>query len=214
MHQQSVQRRTKPRLYLTERDDGKRLSLEEFESAECKEGYRYEIIKGRLYVSPLPDLPHDNVFDWLRDLLKEYAKQHTDVINQVRGPARVFVPDVEEGVTAPEPDIVAYRDFPRGLTNEEENQLNWRDVSPVVVVEIISADTADKDLERNVDLYLQVPSVREYWIVDTRESHRRPSLLIYRRRGQRWQKPILIAPGGVYTTKLLPDFRLVLNRRA
>jgi Uma2 family endonuclease len=211
MHVQVAQRRTKPRLHLTERDHGRRLSLEEFESAEYKEGYRYEIIHGRLYVSPLANLPHERLLRWLRRLLENYVEQHPSVINEVFGPGRVFVPDLEEGVTAPEPDLVAFRDFPIDLP---ERDVDWRDVSPVIAVEIISDDTAEKDLDRNVELYLRVPTIREYWVVDPRQSRSRPSLLVYRRRGQRWQKPIHIAPGSVYTTKLLPDFRLVLSRRA
>jgi Uma2 family endonuclease len=80
--------------------------------------------------------------------------------------------------------------------------------------EILSDSTAEKDLDRNIQLYLRVPSIREYWIVDTRQDYDRPTLLVYRRRGERWQKPIHVAPGSVYTTKLLPDFRLPLDRRA
>jgi Uma2 family endonuclease len=85
----------------------------------------------------------------------------------------------------------------------------------VLVVEIISENTASKDLERNVTLYLQVKSLREYWIIDPRhESHDRPSMRVYRRRGQRWQKPIEVPAGGTYSTRLLPGFTLVLDRHA
>lgn len=77
-------------------------------------------------------------------------------------------------------------------------------------MEILSADNADKDLVRNVDLYLQVPSIREYWIVDPRAGASRPRLIVHRRRGRRWQQPIEIAGGGVYTSRLLPEFQLKL----
>jgi Uma2 family endonuclease len=196
---------------LTPKDKGRRLSLEEFESADAQEGYRYEIIYGRLEVSPVPDLPHERLLGWLRDALKAYTQQHPEVINEVFGPARVFVPEVEEGVTAPEPDMACYHDFPTDLPEED---VNWDDVSPLVVVEVISPETADKDLTRNVPLYLQVPTIREYWIVDPRQSYKRPSMLVYRRRGQRWQNSIRVAAGGTYTTRLLPGFTLVLNRQA
>jgi Uma2 family endonuclease len=211
---QVCQQVTRPRLFLTERDHGRRLSLDEFESAEYKGGFRYEIIYGRLYVSPFPNPLHEELAGRLEDLLKMYAKRHPGVINKVFGPGCVFVPDIEEGVTAPQPDVVAYRDFPEGLSEEEEEDLTWRDFFPVVVVEVISPDAADKDLDRNVELYLRVPSIREYWIVDPRESYRLPSLLVYRRRGQQWQKPIHVVSGDIYTTKLLPGFKLRLNRRA
>jgi Uma2 family endonuclease len=110
--------------------------------------------------------------------------------------------------TAPEPDIAAYRDFPLYLPLR---QRNWRNFSPILVAEIISADTADKDLVRNLELYLQVPSIREYWIIDPRIDPDQPTLTVHRRRGSRWQQPIEVAGGGTYTTRLLPDFVLTLD---
>jgi Uma2 family endonuclease len=211
VEQEMRQPATRPRLYLTPDDHGRPLTIEDLTSADAREGYRYELIRGRLEVSPLPDLPHDRLLRWLRRLLENYAKQHPEVVNEAFGPARIFLPDLEEGVTAPEPDVVAYRDFPLDLPEEE---VNWQDLQPVVAVEILSPDTADKDLVRNVELYLRAPTIREYWIVDPRESYRRPSLLVYRRRGQRWQRPIRVEGGGTYTTPLLPDFTLTLDQRA
>jgi Uma2 family endonuclease len=210
MNQQSTQRPPKKRLYLTAADHGRRLSLEEFESADAREGFRYELIHGRLDVSPAPNFPHEDLLDWLRDELKAYAREHAEAINKVVGPARVFVPDIEEGVTAPEPDLACYHDFPLHLP---KGTVNWRDISPLLVVEVVSPDNADKDLTRNVPLYLRVPTIREYWIVDPRESYECPTLTVYRRRGTRWQKVIQIEAGGTYTTRLLPDFSLVLDRR-
>lgn len=196
-------------LYLTPNDQGRALSLAEFESADAREGYRYELIDGKLEVSPLPNLPHDFLKEWLRDALRDYTRQRPDVINHVQAPARVFVPE-RPGVTAPEPDIAAYRDFPLDIPVEE---MRWQDVSPLLVVEILSEDTAAKDLRRNYELYLQVPSIREYWIVDPRASASRPTLTVHRRRGARWQRPIEVGPGEEYSTRLLPGLALVMTAR-
>jgi Uma2 family endonuclease len=196
-------------LYLTPKDQGRALSLEEFEHASGLEGYHYELIDGKLEVSPLPNLPHEELRDWLRDLLKDYARRHPETINYVKAPARVFVPG-RRATTAPEPDVAACHDFPLHLPRR---QRHWRDFRPILVVEIISADTADKDLVRNRDLYLQVPSIREYWIIDPRTDADRPTLTVFRRRGQRWQNPIDIAAGDTYTTRLLPDFQLIMDVR-
>jgi Uma2 family endonuclease len=83
----------------------------------------------------------------------------------------------------------------------------------VLVVEVLSADDPDKDLVRNVELYLQVPTIREYWVVDHRASVSQPQLLVYRRRGRRWQRVLTVPPGGRYTTRLLPDFELLVDPR-
>jgi Uma2 family endonuclease len=103
--------------------------------------------------------------------------------------------------------VAAYRKFP---TNRPRSRIRWQDLSPVLVVEVLSEDTADKDLVRNRRLYLQIPSIREYWIVDPRQDADRPSLTVYRRRGTRWQRPQHFAPGTAYTTPLLPGFVLRL----
>jgi Uma2 family endonuclease len=193
-------------LYLTPKDAGRHLSLEEFEHADSQEGYRYELINGRLSVSPAPDLPHERFKNWFARLLWAYAGQHPEVINEVTNPARVFVPG-RRRVTAPEPDIAAFHDFP---TQSLPSQVRWQDVSPVLVVEVLSEDNAGKDLDRNLRLYLRVPSIKEYWVVDPREDADYPSLIVYRRRGTRWQRPITVAPGETYTTRLLPGFTLAL----
>ena len=121
------------RLYLTPADRGRSLSLEEFESADAGEGYRYELVRGRLEVSPIPDLPHERLVKWLGRLLEDYARRHPEVINEVFSPARVIIPDQEEGVSAPEPDLACYHSFPTDLPLRE---VNWCDVSPLLVVEL------------------------------------------------------------------------------
>jgi Uma2 family endonuclease len=197
----------KTQLYLTPQDQGRPLTLEEFQSAQGQEGYHYELIHGKLEVSPLPNIPHEDLRDWLREKFAAYVRRHPEVINYIKAPARVFVPG-ESVVTAPEPDLGAYCDFPLDLPLERRD---WRDYSPLLVVEILSRDTADKDLVRNLPLYLQVPSIREYWILDPRASADRPSLIVRRRRGRRWQRAVHVPAGGTYTTGLLPDFALLLD---
>jgi Uma2 family endonuclease len=194
-------------LKLSPRDHGRRVPLEEFEAAQWEEGYRYELIDGKLHVSPLPNLPHDVIVVWITEQLLAYRLAHPDVLNYVSGHARVFVPG-RPGVTNPEPDLAAYRDYPLGLPL---GQRRWQNMSPILVTEVVSEEDPDKDLERNVELYGQVPSIREYWILDPRTNADAPSLRVYRRRGRSWQRPIDVDPGESYTTRLLPDFTLRLD---
>ena len=83
----------KSQLHLTRADHGRRISLEEFLSAGHQEGYRYELIEGRVEVSPVPNLPHEMLVFWLRNVLMRYARHQPDVINIVLGPARIFLPE-------------------------------------------------------------------------------------------------------------------------
>jgi Uma2 family endonuclease len=183
------------------------MSYDEFMAGDYREGYKYEVIDGKLYVSPHPELAEARVEDWLHDRLGDYARERPDIINYISGKARVLVPG-RRGATAPQPDLAAYRDFPRRPIRGPR----WVDVSPVLVVEVVhGADTA-KDLVRNVKLYRQVPSVQEYWMTDARDNPDRPSLRVHRRYGKRCRISDL-AFGETYTTPLLPGFKLLIDPR-
>jgi Uma2 family endonuclease len=156
------------------RDHGREMSLDDFMAADYQGGNQYELIDGRLYVSPQADLPQNVVELWIFGRLYLYSLRHPTIINYVSPKARVFVPGRRK-VTNPEPDVACYRDFPLDVPFTE---IRWEDVWPILVVEILSANDADKDLVRNVELYLQVPSIMEYWLVDTRKNPSRPTLLI------------------------------------
>jgi Uma2 family endonuclease len=161
-------------------------------------------------VSPFPNLPEDWVADWLTDQLKAYARTHRRVLKHVTKGGRVFLPR-RRGITAPEPDMSAYRRFP---LQRRAREFRWQDVSPVLVAEVLSADDPDKDLVRNVALYLEVPSIKEYWVLDARQDADQPRMTVYRRRrGRAWRR-IEVGPGTCYTTPLLPEFELLLNTRS
>ncbi len=66
---------------------------------------------------------------------------------------------------------------------------------------------------RNVELYFQVSTIKEYWLLDTRADPDHPTMRVHRRHGSRW-RIIDLAAGATYTTKLLPGFELILNPRA
>src|SRR5262245_4762579 len=88
-------------------DHGRAISLEEFEHASYEEGYDYEIIRGRVYVSPKPNPTHDFFVEWFGDHLRVYSQEHPDAINYISGAAQTFVPEEAE-VSAPEPDLTVY----------------------------------------------------------------------------------------------------------
>jgi Uma2 family endonuclease len=188
-------------------DHGRPLTLAELDAREYEQGYKYELIDGKLYVSPEPNLPDGFLEEWIGNKLRQYMRAHPEVINFLSSKARVFVPG-RPGETVPEPDLAAYHDFP--LDHWEE--LDWEDVSPILVVEILTGDDPAKDLVRNVELYFEVPTVKEYWVVDGRKTPARPKLRVHRRWGKRWKK-IDLGYGETYTTRLLPGFELTIDPR-
>ncbi len=181
-------------------DAGRALEHADFERAEFAPGHRYELVAGRLVVTPAPNRSHADVQDRVLDQLKAYALQHRTVLKRVMTSARVFTRALGAS-TDVEPDIAAYREWPPGSS--------WEDVSPVLVVEVVSGSDPDKDLVRNRGIYLRVASIQEYWVVDPRPEAG-PALLALARRGDAWvERPV--PPGGTYRTDLLPGFTLELG---
>src|SRR6266851_438244 len=52
-------------LRLGRADHGRPMTLDEFWHSDYEEGYKYELIDGKLYVSPLPNLPGSLVERWI-----------------------------------------------------------------------------------------------------------------------------------------------------
>ncbi|QEL16564.1 Uma2 family endonuclease [Limnoglobus roseus] len=105
--------------------------------------------------------------------------------------------------------MAAYANFP---TEEEQPDVNWEEVSPILVVEVLVDGSIEKDLGRNPPLYLAVPTIREYWVIDGTVNPSEPSLIQYVRRGKKWA--ITTHPfGATFTPKALPGFSLVIDPR-
>src|SRR5713226_7275850 len=90
-------------------DHGRPLEYEEFRTGEYVLGYKYELIDGRLFVSPEANYPEDRLKRWLFLHLTLYARFRPEIINYVSPGARVFVPGRSAKATCPEPDLAAYR---------------------------------------------------------------------------------------------------------
>jgi Uma2 family endonuclease len=184
-------------------DHGRPLSFDELMAAYYAGGFRYEIIEGRLYVSPQPNFSHSWIKRKMIQALEAYSQQRPDVINYVVGDARVFVPG-RSAVTAPEPDITAYRGVP------DRPGVDWRDISPILVVVVLGGEDDEKDLVRNVELYLRLTTIQEYWVIDIREDETRPTMLVHRRVGDAWDISSH-GPDESYATDLLPGFVLPIT---
>ena len=179
---------------------GRRVTDDELKHAQFRLGYDYEVISGRLYVSPAPNPDHDVVERHICEQISHYRQEHPEIVGYVTGRARVFVPD-EPSTTAPEPDVAVYRDVPTD---------DWRDVEPFIVGEVLRGVDIDKDLFRNVELYWRVPTIQEYWVFDIREEPRRPTMIVHRRTGNGWSVSEL-PPDGLYETALLPGLKLRIS---
>jgi len=182
------------------------MTLEEYLAADYEEGYRYELIRGELYVSPQPNPDHDWIHEYLSELLTIYKLNHRKIVKRLSSHCRVFVPG-EPKATCPEPDYALYND-----SASARGQKSWQEFSPFVVIEIVSDSDPDKDYVRNVELYQKVPTIREYWLFDKAEEVDGPILRVYRRDsgGQPWEIEEYDAT-AIYSTPLLPGFKLPVS---
>lgn len=121
------------------------------------DGNRYEVVAGRLLVTPPPSPPHEAVVNALGRLLEAYVDSHAlgavfrrsdlrfDAHNRV-DPDLSVIPIRRPGVPR------AWRDAPR----------------PVLLAEVLSPGTWRHDLEWKRDLYRQ-EQIPVAWIVDHEE---------------------------------------------
>lgn len=195
-------------LKLTPADHGRRLTLDDFESAEFEPGVRYEIIDGRVYASPQANFPENMLENWLARKLIVYSDARPDVTNYVTTKSRVYV-ESRTQPTIPEPDVTAFRGVP---LDADVRDVHWNDLTPILVCEVLVDSDPHKDLERNPDLYFDVPSIREYWVLDGRDDPNRPALIQRRRHGKRWVVK-RFEYGTTFATKLLPGFSLLIDPR-
>ena len=117
---------------------------------------RYEVIEGRMYVTPVPWVEHQGVSGRLSMYIWGYARQ--------RGVGKLYAPlavvlDEENGV---QPDLVY-------VSRDRYHLLSERGVegAPDLLVEIISPCTRRRDCGVKMRVYAAA-GVPHYWIVDPR----------------------------------------------
>lgn len=163
-----------------------------------EDGKRYEIIDGKLYVSPAPRVRHQVVVGELHANLYNFLKGHP-VGRVYLGPCDVLL-SLHDVV---EPDLL----FVARGHEEILTELNLQG-PPDLVVEVLSPSNRRHDEVRKWRLY-ERSGVREYWIVDAAKGRIR----IFRQTTGSTFGPaveISAATGDALTTPLMPGLSLPL----
>jgi hypothetical protein len=176
-------------------DQGRRLSLADFEAAEVREGYIYELARGVVAVSDIPGLPHFRLVNAVKRPLFRYQERFPDEIYEVLGSmeCKLLVGDFE---SERHPDLAIYK------TKPPRKEDFWQIWIPEIVVKVVSRGSVERDYVAKREEYLAL-GIKEYGIVDGISRQ----ILILRGIRGKWSERVLEA-GDVYTTKLLPGFRL------
>lgn len=119
------------------------------------DGQRYEIINGVLFMSPVPNLWHQELVGEFFSYLRTYVK--------LAGLGRVFMAPTDVQLA---PDSIIQPDVMVVLHAHVDRLRGTRIVgAPDLVVEVASSSTATYDRREKYDMYLRA-DVPEYWIVD------------------------------------------------
>jgi Uma2 family endonuclease len=185
------------KIHIGPEDNGRRMSLDDFDRTEVKEGYLYELGKGLVEVSNITALSHGQQVQELRQQIAMYRAANPDVIfyaSEGSDAKLLIAPSQSER----HPDMLLY------LTHAPDVKDIWSIWVPEVVIEIVSPSSLKRDYQDKPDEYLEF-GVDEYWIIDAPKCH---LTALTRWRGQ-WKKQIAAQQ---YSTRLLPGLILDIKR--
>jgi Uma2 family endonuclease len=134
-----------------------RYQLADLEKLPREDGYRYEIIKGELIVTPAPGRPHMALAGRLVEALDVVLKQHNPGWSLMAQPISLER-ETEEATYHCQPDLCIF-DHPLETVATNET------LFPVIVIEIVSPGNPENDYIRKVEAYA-ILGITEYWIVD------------------------------------------------
>ena len=172
-------------------DRGRAMTLEEFLEAEETDGYRYELARGVLEVSEVPDDAHGDVVASLYDAISRYRRDHPGVIRRYGGgnEFRFWLPGMISGRN---PDLgVVLQGAPK----------DWRGRRiPSLAAEVVSRRSIKRDYVTKREEYLAY-GLQEYWIVDPLKRQ----VTVLTCRGDTWNEAVF-RDDQVIASLVLPGF--------
>jgi Uma2 family endonuclease len=184
---------TLTRLRLGPGSAGISLSPDEFDLARFEEGWRYELIRGVLVVSPSPleqeRDPNEELGYWLR--------RYRDTNPNGKVLDKTLPEQTVDAGANRRADRLLWIGLGRLPTNEDV---------PSVIVEFVSKGKRNvpRDYEEKRDEYMAI-RVQEYWLIDRFKL----IMTVFIRQGKRVRTRI-VHENEIYTTPLLPGFELPL----
>ncbi|HVC95985.1 MAG TPA: Uma2 family endonuclease [Pirellulales bacterium] len=174
-------------------DDGRRMSLDDFESAETSSGRIYELARGVVLMIEVPGRRHVVQLNAVRRQFGAHDVANPGTIHALlgSGECKVLVAQYD---TERHPDLAVYKTAP-----PEEDDF-WASWVPEIVIEVVSPSSRHRDYVERREEYLAFGAL-EYWIVDGD----REELLVLRRSRGAWVERV-VSPPGTCRTRLLPGF--------
>jgi Uma2 family endonuclease len=168
------------------------MTAAEFARLPNEDGYRHELVRGRIVRSPGPGGMHGEVEAHLVWVLKQYLQRYP-VGRLLSGGASYVLERGPDTVRGPDISFIS-EERVRGDRLPE----TWPDYAPDLVIEILSPSNRPRQMaERRADLFRA--GCREIWIL----APRRTTVTIHRADGTE----IELRAADVVTSDLLPGFR-------
>lgn len=159
-----------------------------------KEGERYEIIDGELYVSKQPHWRHQYICSQLATELNAWSKK-TGLGQANFAPGVIFSEDSDVA-----PDLIWISNERLNATLDKAGHLH---TAPELIIEVLSPGSANQRRDREIKLGLYSRSgVQEYWIVDWQARQ----IEVYRRKDVELEKLATLAEMDTLESELLPGF--------
>ena len=137
------------------------LTAEEYLEAERKSTGKHELINGKIITMTGASLKHNRIVSNLIGSINPFLKgKSCDVFPS---DLRVNIPTTNSFTY---PDLTIVCGMPELLDDEFDNLLN-----PVVIIEVLSPSTESYDRGNKFFTYQQIPSLKEYILVDSTASN-------------------------------------------
>ncbi len=137
----------------------KLMTAEEFlHVPEPEDGGRWELVEGRVVTMPPVSGGHGRRASRIDCALRAFIDRHS--LGEVLVEAGYVFARNPDSVRGPDVSFVANDRIPEGGIRDE----GWVPCIPTLAVEVVSPDDLDREVQRNVDLYLGA-GVARVWVV-------------------------------------------------
>ena len=177
-------------------DQGRTMTLQEFLEAEEEEGYRYELARGVLEVTEVPNDPHGVIVSNLYTGVARYHLEHPGFIYRYGGgnEFRFWLPGM---VSGRKPDLgVVLRGAPKDFRGRR---------FPALAAEVVSRGSIHRDYVEKREEFLAY-GLLEYWIVDPMKRQ----VTVLTRRGDVWDEQV-VRDDQVIPSLVLPGLLTTVN---
>jgi Uma2 family endonuclease len=172
-------------------DNGRMMTIAELQDAEVDEGYRYELNRGVLQVTEVPNDPHGVVVANLFDAISRYRRDHRGFIHRYGGGSefRFWLPRMVSGRN-PDLGIVLH-----GAPKDHRGRR-----FAALAAEVVSTSSVKRDYETKREEYLAY-GLLEYWIVDPLKRQ----VTVLTRHGDTWNE-LVVKGDQLIASLVLPGF--------